>query len=130
LLLMPAAMLVVFVLAAIAFDLSVVFLRQRQAHNVAIAAANDAATAALDIDAFRIDGSYELLDAEALRIARDVVARSDIAEDVVAISASADGAAVTVAVRVRAEYVFAQALPSTPDHVELEVRATAVADTS
>ena len=48
--LMPAGVLVVLLLGAIAFDLSVVFLRQRQASSLAVDVANDLATAALDED--------------------------------------------------------------------------------
>ena len=54
--LMPAGVLVVLLLGAIAFDLSVVFLRQRQASSLAVDVANDLATAALDEEAFRADG--------------------------------------------------------------------------
>ena len=48
LMLMPAGVLVVLLLGAIAFDLSLVFLRQRQASSLAVDVANDLATAALD----------------------------------------------------------------------------------
>jgi hypothetical protein len=128
LLLMPAATLIVLLLGAVAFDLSVVLLRQRQAHNLAAAAANDAATAALDLDRLRADGSYELVDSVADRVTRAVVARSDIAEDVIAVDTQARGDTVAVALRVRADYVFARGLPGGWRHVDLVVRATAVAD--
>ena len=58
LMLMPAGVLVVLLLGAIAFDLSVVFLRQRQASSLAVDVANDLATAALDEEAFRAEGTY------------------------------------------------------------------------
>ena len=45
LLLVPAGLVVVFILAAIAVDAAVVFLAQRELVNAAAAAANDAATA-------------------------------------------------------------------------------------
>jgi len=46
LMLMPAAVLIVLLLGAIAVDSAIVYLRQRQAYNVAFDAANDAAGAA------------------------------------------------------------------------------------
>ena len=58
--LMPAAVLIVLLLGAMAFDLSVVFLRQRQASSIAVDVANDVAGAALDEAAFRSDGRFRL----------------------------------------------------------------------
>ena len=43
--LVPAGLLIVLVMASIAVDMSLVHLRQRQAYDLASAAANDAATA-------------------------------------------------------------------------------------
>ena len=60
LMLMPAGVLLVLMLGAIAFDLSLVFLRQRQASSLAVDVANDVATAALDEEAFRRDGEFVL----------------------------------------------------------------------
>ena len=48
LMLMPAGLLIVLVLASIAVDMSLVHLRKRQAFELAAAAANDAATAGVD----------------------------------------------------------------------------------
>ena len=53
LLLVPAAVLIVLVMASIAVDMSLVHLRQRQAHDLAAQAANDAATGAADQAALR-----------------------------------------------------------------------------
>ena len=47
LMLMPAAVLIVLLLGAIAVDSAIVYLRQRQAENIAFDAANDAAGAGL-----------------------------------------------------------------------------------
>src|SRR3546814_17995499 len=58
--LMPAGALIVLLLGAIAFDMSVVFLRQREATSLAVALANDIATAALDEDHFRGTGEYRI----------------------------------------------------------------------
>jgi len=54
---MPAGMLLMLMLGAIAFDLSLVFLRQRQASSLAVDVANDVATAALDEEPSDVTGS-------------------------------------------------------------------------
>ncbi|MGQ0433832.1 MAG: hypothetical protein ACT452_15660, partial [Microthrixaceae bacterium] len=58
--LMPAGVLVVLLLGAISFDLSVLFLRQRQASGVAVDVANDLASAALDESRLRATGEFVL----------------------------------------------------------------------
>jgi hypothetical protein len=126
--LVPAGFLVVLILASIAIDMSIVQLRQRQAFDIASAAANDAAGAGGDVvrhdggDAFRIDQD------RASRVARQVVAASDIAPLVT------DGPVVTVSGRqvevelsVRASSIFARAIPGAPDGLTVRARATALA---
>src|SRR3546814_16973696 len=54
--LMPAAVLIVLLLGAIAVDSAITYLGQRQAYDVAFDAANDAAGAAIDLDAARTRG--------------------------------------------------------------------------
>ena len=74
LMLMPAATLVVFLLGSIALDFSVMFLRQRQALNLAADVANSAAVEGIDAEAFRETGDFEFsparLDAVAERYER------------------------------------------------------------
>jgi Flp pilus assembly protein TadG len=128
LMLMPAAVLIVLVLGSIAFDFSLVYLRQRQALSAAAGAANDAATAAVDADELRSTGQFVLLADRAREVANASLAASDVADEIIAVDVRPDGDAVTVTVTIRAEYVFAKAFPFAPDGQEIEVQATAVAD--
>ena len=126
--LMPAGVLVVLLLGAIAFDMSVVFLRQRQASALAVDVANDVATAALDEVAFRSDGEYRLDPALAIELGRAFVAASDLQEEIVDVEVTVVAPdAVEVRIVLRAEYVFARAIPGTGDATTVEASATAVA---
>ena len=60
LMLMPAAVLVLVVLGAVAVDFSIAFLGERELANAASAAANDAAAAAIDEPLFRETGRVVL----------------------------------------------------------------------
>lgn len=71
--LMPAAVLVMLLLAALAVDTSVVWLGQRELANAAGAAANDIAAVAIDDAAFYADGEVTLDRAVARRIVADHV---------------------------------------------------------
>lgn len=128
LMLMPAGVLVVLLLGAIAFDLSLVFLRQRQASSVAVDVANDLATAALDEEGFRADGRFELDPARADALGRSLVAASDLGPDVVAVEVSVIAPdAVEVRVVVGVDYVFARAIPGASNGTTVTASATAVA---
>jgi hypothetical protein len=128
LMLMPAGVLVVLLLGAIAFDLSVVFLRQRQASALAVDVANDVATAALDEGAFRADGVYRLDPERAEVLGRTFVAASDLRDDVAAVQVIVIGPdAVEVHIVMDVDYVFAKAIPGTADGTTVEASATAVA---
>lgn len=72
---MPAAVLVFLVLGALAVDAAAVFLAQRYLANAASAAANDAASQAVDLDRFYADGSVRLLALDAQRVAAAAVDR-------------------------------------------------------
>ena len=118
--LMPAGVLVVLLLGAIAFDLSLVFLRQRQASSLATDVANDIATAALDEAGFRRDGAFRLDPDRAEQLGVDLVLVSDlreVVEDVEVLVVGADEVSVRLVLQV--DYVFARAIPGA---------ATAVAD--
>lgn len=80
-LLVPAGVLVLVVLASIALDAAIVFAAQRQLADAAGAAANDTVTAALDADAFYGCGAIRLDTAAVDRTARASLAArtSDIA---------------------------------------------------
>lgn len=130
LMLMPAGVLVVLLLGAIAFDLSLVFLRQRQASSVAVDVANDLATAALDEAAFRADGRFRLDPDRADELGRALVAASDLGADVREVDVAVVGLdTVEVRVVVDVDYVFAKAIPGASDGTTVTATATAVAST-
>lgn len=107
--LMPAAVLIVLVLGALAVDSAIVYLHQRQAYNVAFDAANDAAGAGIDPDIARTEGVIAYDPARVEAIARQAVAASGL-DGVELLSARPDGSAVEVVVAVEVEHLFVQAL--------------------
>lgn len=126
--LMPAGVLVVLLLGAIAFDLSLVFLRQRQASSVAADVANDLASVALDVPTFRATGVFELDPDRADELGRSLLDASDLAGHVTAASITVISPdTVTVTVTVEVDYVFAKAIPGAADSTTVTARATAVA---
>lgn len=126
--LMPAGVLVVLLLGAIAFDLSLVFLRQRQASSVAADVANDLASLALDVPTFRETGEYELDPDRADSLGRSLLDASDLADELTAATITVDGLdTVTVRVTVEVGYVFAKAVPGAADGTTVTASATAVA---
>lgn len=128
LLLVPAAFLVVVVLAAICVDQALVLLRQRQAVSVATDIANDLATAAYDETTFRESGQFELDADRAVDLGHRLVASSDVGPFVedAEIRVTAGGE-VVVALQVRVDYVFAGALPGVPASTSVRARAAGVA---
>ena len=131
LMLMPAAVLVIVVLGAIAVDLTIVFLGEREAVSLAAAAANDAATAALREDVFRERGEFVLDEARAHRIVLASMAASSSEIDDLRVEVTfptVDGErAIRVTVRGSVRYVFAPAIPGAPRTAEVSASATAVA---
>jgi Flp pilus assembly protein TadG len=122
--------LIVLLLGAIAFDLSLLFLRQRQASSVVGDIANDLATQAVDEAAFRATGDYQLDPDRADVLGRALLGQSDIAGEVVNVEIEVLGAdTVQVTVVVRVDYVFAKAIPGADDGSEVRATATAVAAT-
>ncbi len=115
--LMPAAVLIVLVLSAIAVDLTIVQMGERQAIDAADAAANDAATygiseatlrsgGAITLDPHRVRASVQqTLDAQGLtpRLATAPL-----------IEITGPGS-VRVTLSVTIDYLFAKSLPGTPD---------------
>jgi hypothetical protein len=125
LMLMPAGVLVVLILASIAVDMAIVQLRQRQAFDLAAGAANDAATAAADEGALR-GGEFRLDPDAAEAVVVRVVAASELAPHLVgdpAVTVTADGVEVTLAVE--ADYVFAGVVPGAPDGTVVTATASA-----
>jgi Flp pilus assembly protein TadG len=134
LMLMPAGVLVLIILGAIAVDFTVVFLAQRELANAAAAAANDAATAALSESAFYGAGQLEL---DPTRAREEVVASfgrraANVVEgQVTSVQVDdVDGQAVQVTVRAQAsvDLIFSPAIPGAPARrtVREWARATAV----
>jgi Putative Flp pilus-assembly TadE/G-like len=128
LMLMPAGLLVVLVLASIAVDMSLVHLRKRQAFELAAAAANDAATAGVDQGRLRTTHDYVLDPDRTRAVVDDVVAASELAPHlarppVVTVTA----AGVRVELALEADYIFADVVPGAPDGTEVTASATATA---
>jgi Flp pilus assembly protein TadG len=119
---------VVFLLAAIAFDLSLLFLRQRQASSVAVDVANDLASAAFDEGSFRATGEFELDPERADELGRAFVAASDLSGDVEGVEIQILGTdRVEVRLTVRVDYLFADAIPGAADGSTVTAAATAQA---
>ena len=128
LMLMPAGALIVLLLGAIAFDLSLVFLRQRQASSLAADVANDLASVALDVPTFRASGAFELDPRRADAVGRALLDASDLADELTSATITVDGTdTVTVRVIVSVDYVFAKAIPGAADGTTVTASATAVA---
>lgn len=131
LMLMPAAVLVFIVLGAIAVDFGVIFLAEREVANTAVAAANDAASVAVDVGGFYGEDEVRLRSSSAVAVAEGAVADEglDHLDDVQAVARVLPGAPrVQVTVRARAPLVFSAALPGGPDSVEVEATAVASAE--
>ena len=128
LMLMPAGVLIVLLLGAIAFDLSVVFLRQRQASSVAGDVANDLATSAVDEGRLRESGEFRLDPDRAEQLGRALVAQSDVDGEILDLEVEVLGTdSVQVTLVVHVDYVFAKAIPGAADGTEVQAVATAVA---
>lgn len=126
LMLVPAGFLVMLLLGSIAFDLSLVFLRQRQASSLAGDLANDLATLALDEAHLRATGEFVLDPQAAATLGRDLALRSDLAEELTDLEVVVvDEAVVQVRATVQVDYVFARALPTARDGTEVTATATA-----
>ena len=128
LMLVPAGVLIVFVLASIAVDMSLVHLRKRQAFDLASAAANDAATAGADQEALRL-GSYVIEPGSARAVVDDVVGASELAPHLAAppsVTVTAEG--VSVEITLEADYIFAGVVPGAPDGTVVAASATAAAE--
>ena len=122
---MPVCVLVVLVLAAIAVDMSLLHLRQRQAFDLAGSAANDAVTAAADQMMLRT-GTYRVDPASARAVVEDAVAISDLAPNVIATRVvTTDDQSVEVSLSVRVDHLFTGVMPGAPN--ASTVTATALA---
>jgi Flp pilus assembly protein TadG len=127
LILMPAAVFIVMVLSAIAVDLSLVHLGEREAAAAASAAANDAATGAIDDTDLYDNGAYAIDPVRADQIARRSIAAQELTGslDRLTVSVSPDRTSVTVTVDLRVDYIFARTLPNSPDSTTVTATVTA-----
>jgi len=128
LVLMPAAVLVLIVLAAICVDLSAVQLGQRQLVVAAQAAANDAAAAGFDASSFYDGGGVRLDRVAARRAAAASLAANAPASRLVAVTIDATTAEVEVRVTATVRTVFRRGLPGGARSVVVHARARAALD--
>ena len=127
LILVPACLLILLVLASIAVDMSLVHLRQRQALDVAASAANDAVTAGVDPASLR-SGVFHVEPAAARRVVARTVAASQMAPHLVGPPrVVVDGETVEVSLTLRADYLFTAVMPGTPDDTTVTATASATA---
>ncbi|HVE47909.1 MAG TPA: hypothetical protein VNA57_14330 [Acidimicrobiales bacterium] len=138
LLLVPAGVLVLIILGAIAVDLAIAFLGQRELSSLAAAVANDAATAAISDERFYRgagggdDGSgagdIEIDPVAAQRLAQDAAdRRAPRGLSNIEVDARAEGRQVCVRLRGDVAYVFARAVPGAADKTTVEGSAVATA---
>lgn len=137
LLLVPAAVLVLIILGAIAVDFAIVFLGQRELSSLAAAAANDAATAALSDESFYRGTAGTGADAGEIEIdpaaARRLVQRAvhlrgpRSLSNIVVVSADAAGRQICVTLRGDVDYVFARAVPGAAHSTTVKAVAVATA---
>lgn len=127
LMLVPATVLILFVLGAIAVDLTAIHLGQRDLQAALTDAANDAAAGALDEGRLRAGLGYRVDEDTAWLIAMDVLATKGVLRDVVegpTVEVAADGNVTITAAR-RVPHVFGRALPGVSGHETVRATATA-----
>lgn len=130
LLLVPAGVLVLVVLGAIALDFALAFLGQRELSGAAAAAANDIAAAAVSDAAFYggAEGSVALDAGRAERIAADAIQRRrSSGVQVTGVSVRVDGPHACVEVVGTVAYLFAPAVPGVARSAQVRGRAVATA---
>ncbi len=115
--LMPAAVLIVLVLSAIAVDLSIVQMGERQAIDAADAAANDAVTYGISESTLRGGGGLTLDPQRVRASVRHTLDAQGITPHLAAppVVEITGPASVRVMVTVTVDYLFARSLPGTPD---------------
>ena len=129
LMLMPAAVLVVMVLGAIAVDQSIVYTRQRELVAAAEAAANDAAGYGLDRDAF-YDRNEVVFDLARARAAALAALRARRIDALAGCRSSPEVPRSRCSLRAEVEYVFAGAIPGAPGTTEVRAQRLGRAATS
>jgi Flp pilus assembly protein TadG len=129
--LMPAAVLIMILLGSIAVDFAIAFLGERELASLASAAANDAATAAYDVERYREDGTFVLDLDRAEQIVADTLGASstevDLEPPVIEPVTIGGDPGFRVTLRGTVAYIFARAVPGLPETTEVEASAVAVA---
>ena len=131
LMLMPAGVLIVLILGALAVDSAILFLGERELADLTAAAANDAATAALDPEAFYRCGRLRLDEGQATSVALAVTAaRTSDAVTLTDLSAHVDNGAtppeITVTATGTVRLIFTPAVPGSSRNRTVSARSTAV----
>ena len=128
--LVPAAILILVILAAIAVDFSHLYLERRELLAATSAAANDAVTA-IDQDLLRsgVDARFELdLPRVEAVASASLAARGFTVAPTVSVNASADGnPVVTVQVSRTVDYIFVKAVPGGSSGFTVTAEASAEA---
>jgi hypothetical protein len=130
LMLVPAGILVLLVLGAIAVDSAVVFLAQRDLANRTAAAANDIAGAAVSDEAFYTGGGAIVVPEGVADAFVDVsfsAARRPAGFESWDADATTAGRSVTVSAEAEVRYLFAPAVPGVARTTTVRARSTAVA---
>ena len=128
--LMPAAVLVVLLLGAIALDQSAVYLAQRELTDLAASAANDATTYGLDPGALRT-GTTHL---DRARVERAVARTLEVHDlrgllpERTTVDVDPDTREVTVHLARHVEHLFAKSIPGANRGVDVTTQASAVAE--
>jgi Flp pilus assembly protein TadG len=130
LILVPAGVLVLVILAAIAIDFSLVFLAQRELTDATTAAANDVAGAAIRPSTFYGNGQLALDPDAAARIACDSV-RGQAASglDITAVRIETGDRSVRVTAKATVRAVFLRAVPGATAH-SVQATSSAIAQES
>ena len=127
LMLVPAGVLVVVLLGAIAVDLSAAHLAQRRLVQVTERAADDAA-GMLDRDALRSGNAVRVQPAAAERLARLQVGAFEVAgleATSTSVTLTPDGRGVSVRTQARVRRIFGRGLPGVAPTYRITARATA-----
>lgn len=131
LMLMPAGVLIVLILGALAVDSAILFLGERELADLSAAAANDAATAALNESAFYECGRLQLDEQRALQVASaSAAARVSDAVTLTAIDIDVrnelNPPELTVAASGTVRLVFTPAVPGTTRTRAVQAQSVAV----
>jgi len=120
--LMPAAVLILVILGALALDRAVAFGAQRGLVATAQSAANNGAGGGLDIDLLRSTGEIDL---DPAAVGRQVQATVAASGDDIEVSWSIEGDTVVVRLHQRIRYLFSPAVPGGDREVVIGATARA-----